>query len=232
MNPQRPHTQIALTALAVAGVVGALAAAAIADVTVYKSNFSTRAEVDELKKAGGKKCKRKFVNKKKGSSMRAVVKEGPSTCSFRPPVQGDGALPDHAFRVDAKLGKATAKSVRKAAFLGVSARAGGGGVGYELRVFPKGRRFELSRGPSGAGFPLSGRTKKIKGINKRNSLRLFVNGSQVRAVVNGDELAQVSDPDPGQVSGTKLRFSVGHDRSTKKDVVAVFKKVKVAVPNP
>ncbi len=227
MTPGRP-TRTALIALATAVVAGAVAVAALASVTVYTNDFSSRAAVKETKKAGGKKCGRKFKN----GSMRAVVDKGPTECTFRPPVQGDGVLPDYEIRVDGKVGRSIAKSVRKSAFLAVELRAGAGGVGYTLRVFPGSGRFELARTPNGAEFPVRGTEDAIDGIGKRNSLRLIATGAVVRALVNGKEVAEVTDPDPGEVSGTKLRFALGNNRDSGKDVVGTFKKVSIAVPEP
>jgi hypothetical protein len=227
MNAGRP-TRTALIALATAALAGVVAVAALASVTVYTNDFSSRADVKEINKAGGKKCARKLKN----GAMRAVVEKGPTECSFRPPVQGDGILPDYEIRVDGKVGKSIAKSVRRAAFLAVQVRAGAGGVGYTLRVFPEKGRFELVRAPGGDKFPVKGTEEAIDGIGKRNSLRLIATGAVVRALVNGKEVAEVTDPDPGEVSGPKLRFALGNDRDSGKDVVGTFKKLSVAVPEP
>jgi hypothetical protein len=211
-----------------------LAATALASVSVYDNDFSSRSEVKELKKSGGKQCARKFVQKGAKRTMRVTVKAGPATCSLRPPVQADGALPDHELRVDAKIAKSTAKSARKGAFLGASLRVGGNGIGYLLRVFPETGRFKLTRVPGGGGgdFPADGTSEAIAGVGKKNTLRLSAEGATVRAVINGTEVAQVTDSDPGAVSGRKLRFAVGNDKQTGKAVVATVKKVTVAVPDP
>jgi hypothetical protein len=220
---------------AISGVLAALlAATALASVSVYDNDFSSRSEVKELKKSGGKQCARKFVQKGSKHTMRVTVKQGPATCSLRPPVQGDGALPDHELRVDAKIAKSTAKSARKGAFLGASLRVGGNGVGYALRVFPETGRFKLTRVPGGGGgdFPADGTSDAIAGIGKKNTLRLIAEGADVRALINGTEVVQVTDSDPGAVNGRKLRLAVGNDKQTGKAVIGVVKKVTVAVPDP
>lgn len=226
------RTRTVLIGAAIAALTAALAATAFAAVTVYDNDFSSRAEVNEVKKSGGKKCGRKFVHKGKRKSMRATVKEGPTTCSFRPPVQGDGELPNFELRLDAKIAKSTKESARKGAFLGVSVRVGGGGVGYHLQVFPHTDKFKLTRGPNSNAFPVNGTEGAIAGIGKKNTLRLSVQGARVRATVNGTELADITDNDPGAVSGSKLRFAVGNERSSGKDVIGTVKNVRVTVPDP
>ena len=228
-TPTRRRT--ALLALATATVAGAVAAVALANVVVYRNDFSTRAEVRELTKSGGKKCKRKQVGKRKNSALKVTVTRGPATCSFRPPVAGDRAAPDHDVRAFAKITKASAKAVRRSAFLSLEVRLGGGG-GYELRVVPKSKRFHLTRRPNGDGFPVRGRSDAVNRIGKRNKLRLVAFGARVRAYVNGRRVAAVSDPNPDQVSGTRLRFGIGHERRTGKNLIARFARVSIAVPDP
>jgi hypothetical protein len=227
----RPRTSRTLIALAALALAGAVATVAFADVVVYKNGFSSRAEVDEMKKSGGKKCKRKFVRKGKKRFMRATLTKGPGACSMRPPVQGDDVLPDYTLQVKGKLAKATPKSVLKSAYLAVAGRAAGQS-GYELRVFPKRRRFQLVRTPDGAEFPVKGTSSAIGKVGKKNALRISFSGARVRAIVNGREVADVADPDPGDVTGTKLRFAVANNRKSGKNTVAAFQKLKVAVPEP
>jgi hypothetical protein len=215
---------IAATAIAAAGVGTAMAA-----VTIYDNGFGSRAEFKEIfKSGGGKRCDRSW--RKKGKSMRAAVKRSPTTCSFRPPVQGDNELPNHAVTIAGKILKRTDKGLRGGAFVEVTVRAGGGGVGYTLRVFPQKKRFELRRGPSSAGFPMRGKSNAIKKVNKRNQLRLIASGAVVRALVNGKQVARVDDANPGQVSGRKIRFAIGSQKQKRGSVAATFKKVAVAVP--
>jgi hypothetical protein len=229
---RRTRTRTGLITAAIGALAAALAATALGAVAVYDNDFSSRSEVKEVKKSGGKACGRKFVKKGKRKTMRAIVKKGPATCSFRPPVQGDGELPDFELRLDAKIAKSTKESVRRRAFLGVSVRVGGSGVGYELHVFPHNDRFRLSRGPNSNAFPVTGTEGAIAGVGKKNTLRLSVEGARVRATVNGAEVADVTDTDPGAVSGRKLRFAVGGERNSGKDVVGVVKNVRVTVPDP
>lgn len=218
-------------ALAGALLLSAALGSALASVSVYDNNFSSRAEYREMiKSGGGKRCERKF--RRKSEAMLASVKRSPTTCSFRAPVEGDNELPNHELTLVGKVLKKTPKSLRGGAFLELTARAGGGGIGYSLRVFPQKKRFELRRGPGGNGFPVTGKSNAINKVNKPNQLRLVATGSEVRALVNGDEVAKVNDSNPGQVSGRKMRFAVGSRKEKRGSVVATFKKLAVAVPDP
>jgi hypothetical protein len=202
---------------------------AFADFGVYANDFGSRTEFKEIiRSGGGKACDRRY--RKQSNSMVASVRRANTTCSFRPPVQGDGELPNHSVTLDGKILKKTVKSVRGGAFLEVTVRAGAGDTGYSLRVFPKKHRFELRRTPSGDGFPVRGKNKAIKGIDDRNLLRIAARGAKISASVNGTELAVVDDVNPGQVLGTKIRFSVGNAKQKSKPVVATFKRIAVAVP--
>ena len=223
-------TRVAIAAL-VAGSL-ALAASALAEVTVYENDFSSQGKFREIERSGGgKRCDKKYREKSK--VMLASVKRNPTTCSFRPPVQGDDSLPNHGVSVDAKVLKNTTKSVRGSVFIETTVRAGGGGTGYSLRIFPQRKRYELSRGPAGAGFPQSGKSSAIKKVNERNRIEIIATGAEIRAVVNGKEVAKVADSNPGQVQGRKVRFALGcRSKKKNKKVVATFKRVAVSVPNP
>ncbi len=217
---------IGATALLAAGI-----STALASVTVYSNDFGSQARYDEIARAGGgKRCDRGY--RKKSKAMRATVKVSPTTCSFRPPVQGDKELPNHKVTVEGKILKQTPKSVRGSAFIEVTVRAGGGNTGYSLRVFPQKQRFEFVRGPDGGDFPIDGKSDAIKKINERNALRVDATGAKIRAFVNGKEVASVDDGNLGQVAGTKVRFAIGSLSNKSKDTVGTFKRVAVAVPDP
>lgn len=228
-----PITRRLLGAVAACAALVAFAAVADASVAIYQNDFSSKAEYKELRKSGGgKKCGSRY--RKQAQTLVASVKKAPASCGFRPPVQGDGALPDHQLRLDAKLLPKTPKSARKRAFLSVELRAGAGGVGYQLKVFPKKKRYELTRSPGGGGggFPAKGKSGEINGIGERNRLTLQAFGARVRALVNGEEVADVSDDNPGQVDGQKLRIGLGAEQKAGKGAVAAFKKLRIAIPSP
>lgn len=210
-----------------------VASVALASATIYTNDFSSKGEYREIKRVGGKakRCDRSY--RERGEKMQVAVRRGPEKCAYAPPVQGDGPRPDHDFRATGKILKGTPKSVRRSAYLFVAARSGGSG-GYELKVFPKRGRFELIRTPSGggSGFPAEGSSDAIKGIGERNKLRLRAFGARVKAFVNKTEVADVTDTNPNELEGTKLRFGVGHGESSSKDVLACFDDLTLAVPSP
>ena len=217
-----------VTALLVAG-----GTAAVAAVVVYSNDMSSESEFDEiLRSGGGKRCDKKYREKSK--TMHASVKKTPTTCSFRPPVQGDNELPNQGVAVDGKILKKTPKVLRNKAFIEATVRAGGSSTGYSLRIYPQKQRFELKRGPAGGNFPAAGRSDAIKKINEKNRIEVIATGAEIRAVVNGKEVAKVNDSNPGQVAGTKVRFAIGSgsQRDTEKAVVGTFKRIAVSVPDP
>ena len=228
--PRRLKLSRALAAVAATALVAG-AATTLAEVPVYDNDMSSQGDFNEiLRSGGGKRCDKKYREKTK--VMHASVKKSPTTCSFRPPVQGDDELPNPSFAVDGKILKSTPKSMRGGAFIELTLRAGGSNTGYSLRIFPDRQRFELSRGPSGGGFPAQGENRAIKKVNERNRIELIATGAEIRAVVNGEEIAKVNDSNPGQVQGRKVRFALGSKSSKKKTVAATFKRVAVSVPDP
>ena len=229
MGPRR-RTTPAVALLAAALALG-LAATALAGVTVYKNNFSSEAEAKELRHSSGKHCAKRW--RQKAKSVRAQRNRGSGACGYRPPVEGDTAGPDHDFRVSEKLLKATPRGIRGSAYVSVAVRLGKSS-GYELRIFPKRHKFQLRRSPSGGGggFPATGTSQAIKGVNKPNVVLLKVVGNRVTARVNGTQLAKVTDSNAGQVDGRKLEVSIGSTRRSSKQVVATFDNLKLLVPNP
>jgi hypothetical protein len=229
LNGGQPRLRLTV-ALALALATSALLAALAFGVSVYSNDFSSEREYEQIvRSGGGKSCDR--VYRPKQNAMLVSVKKGPLTCGFRAPVVGDSELPNHAIGVESKLLSSTAKGVRDGAFLEVTLRAGGGGVGYTLRVFPTRKKFELKRGPGDGGeFPVRGKDKAIKGVNERNDVSLVARGAQISATINGKEVASVQDSNPGQVTGRKVRFAVGGQKSSSKDVAVVVRRLSVGVP--
>jgi hypothetical protein len=230
MTSSRTRWSIA-AAVAAVGLAATMAAVAVAT-TVYSNDFASQGLFDQIvRSGGGKHCKHNYRAKSK--TMHVSVHGGPATCSFRPPVQGDSELPDHIARVQGKVLKKTPSSARGGAFIELDVRAGGGGVAYSLLVFPEKKKFELLRGPKGGGdFPVRGKSKAINPTNKPNVLQLSALGAKIVATVNGKEVASVADSDPGQVTGRKVRFGIGTTKGSSKDVIAVVKRISVAVPTP
>jgi hypothetical protein len=219
-----------LVAVAVAAIVLAAigAGAALANVLVYSNSFGTHGAFSEIRKDGGKACERKYS--KKHELFTAKVKHAPRGCSFTVPVRGDSALPDHQVSVKAKVSKGTKpQKVRKGAYLAVILRLGGDHR-YELRVFPKTKRYQLLRKPDGGGFPVKGTSDVIKGIGKKNELRLKAFGANIKAAVNDKRLTSIHDSNPGQVDGKAIAFALGNRAHTSKPTMGSFDSVRVAVP--
>ena len=218
-----------LTLLTAAALTLVAAAAAFANVFVYRNNFSSRGEVRELSGAGAGACDKTW--RRGQETLKMEINRGPRACLLRLPVQGDNELPDHDLRAEFMVLSETPRSVRDAAYAALIVRSGGG-EGYELRVFPRQGRFALTKTPDGPAFPEQGNSPDIHGIGKRNVLRLQAFGTHVRAFVNGTKVADVDDPDPGDLEGTRLRVGLGHSEDSGKNVVGVLDNIRLAVPNP
>jgi hypothetical protein len=230
MGPHR-RTRSAVALLAATLALGLAAAVALGAVTVYKNNFSSKAEGKELSHTRGKHCNKRW--REKAKSVRARRNRGSGICGYRPPIEGDTERPDHDFRAKQVLLKTTPKSLRRSAYVAIAVRSSKSS-GYVLRIFPKRHRFELGRSPSGggSGFPAEGRNQAIKGVGKPNIVRLKVVGNRVTASVNGTQLASEVDSNAGEVAGRKLEVGVGSKRRSNKRVYATFDNLKLLVPNP
>jgi hypothetical protein len=229
MSFLRPRTALAIV-LATLGIGGAVA---VAEVVVYSNDMGNEAAFRQIvRSGGGKRCDKKYRDK--SEVMLASVKKTPTTCSFRPPVQGDDELPNQGVAIDGKILKETPKFLRNKSFLEVTVRAGGGNTGYTLRIYPKKQRYELSRGPGGGSFPATGKSDAIKKIDEKNRIEVIATGAEIRAEINGKEVAKLNDTNPGQVDGRKVRFAIGSgsQRDTEKTVVGTFKRIAVSVPDP
>lgn len=221
---------LAIVVAAVAILVGS-AALALGGVTVYKNSFGSKSQAKQLEKAsGGKRCVRGY--RERGGKLKLTAKRGPASCTVRPPLEGDLAMPDHEIRVTGViLKKQTPRAARRGAFLSAAVRVGGGDR-YELQVKPKGKRFKLTREPDAAGFPIRGKSRKIGAIGERNTLRLRAYGTKIRAFVNGKQVAVTDETNPGQVAGRKLAVGAGTTSGRNKPVVATLDNVAVQVPRP
>lgn len=224
----RATTKAILVVAAVAA--GALAATAGAAIVVYESDFSRRGEVKEIRKvSGGKACRRSW---REGESLLVTARRGPRDCTFRTPVIGDRPGPDHDVKVEGKITKATAKRVRRGAFVAVGVRAGQE-VGYRLEILPNRRRWRLLREPEGEEFPVRGEERRIERIGGTNELRLRVVGDRLNAWVNGERVVRgLTDPNAANVDGTRTTLALGTNRNAKKRTRGSFDKLKIRIPNP
>jgi hypothetical protein len=203
-------------------------ATATATIGVYVNNFANREAAKQILSAGGTHCERQW--NKKTQTFGVTVKRGPALCGYRPPVTSDGDQPDQILEAQARVTRHTPKSVRHDAYVGLSVR-NSASAGYELRVFPKGKRFSVKRNPDNGAFPVNGTAGGIRGINERNTLRLRAIGKHVKAFVNGHRIADVTDPSPGDVGGRKLEMLAGSTAHSKRDVIAVFDELHLGCPD-
>jgi hypothetical protein len=220
-----------ITALALAAVGAAfMAATALAGVTVYSNNFSSKREAKELRHAEGKNCNKDW--RKKAKSVIVTAKKGRTVCGYRPPVEGDADAPDHKFKAKEKLLKETPKSVRDGVYLGIAVRSAKD-TGYELQVFPSEHKFKLVRRAGDKVDVLEkGGSKAIEGTNKSNNMLLSAVGSKVVAKVNGKRLAKVGDRSSGQVDGRKVEVMLGYKKKRAKPASATFDNLQLQVPRP
>lgn len=212
-------------------IVAALAALFVASasgtvITVFKTSFDSRGDFEAIKALSGpaKQCKRDWRDE---SALGVTAKGGPVECSVSSPVTGDGAQPDQSVKVVAKVNKDTDDKVKESTYVGVVVRASRK-ENYELRIFPKARRFQLLK--SGEVIE-EDREKSIEGLATKNRLQLVADGSTVTAKVNGDLLATFKDKNADEVTGRQTGLSFGiTDKSKKGEGVALFDKLKVQVP--
>ncbi len=124
--------------------------------------------------------------------------------------------------------KKTSKKVRKQIYIGLAVRANAKSA-YELRIFPKGRRWKLLKNGDAVD---SGKNKKIAPLNKRERMRLQAIRSDVIARVNGQRLAKFHDNDPSEVRGRKTALTYGSEARSNKNGYGNFQNVKAFVPDP
>ena len=218
--------RIALTAT----LIGVLATAAVATagISIFKTSFSSRGEYSSIDRLSGasKTCKRSWRGK---TSLGVTVKGGEASCALSTPVEGDASKPNQIVKAVAVVTKNTDKKLRKDTYVGVAVRADRRGD-YELRIFPKSRRFQLVK----SGEVLEqGREKAIEGLDEKNRIEISAIGNAVAAKANGTRLAQFGDKDAAQVKGRKTAVVYGTTKRSKKaEGIGYFDKLKVQVPTP
>jgi hypothetical protein len=231
-----------ITALLVAGaaLVGFAAAAHAAPVTVALYLFSSQGDVQAFQKVQGAKCEKKW---RQNNSMQVTVGAGTTACAFRTSVVADSSdvRADHEIAATGFIGGATPKNRRKKSFVSVFARSSENS-GYELRVRPYARSWQLFRDPRGqAQGPTlfrSGKGKFIRPKGKPNllTLRAFDHGAAdttVVARVNSKVVLSFRDTGNSQPDGRRTAVGTGVKGSgSGTGVVGIFDNVAVRVPNP
>lgn len=218
--------RIALISTLIAAL--AVAAVASAGISVFKTSFSTRAEYQSLTKLSGsaKDCKRSWRRK---NSVGVLVKGGEVDCALATPVEGDAKRPDLIVKAVAVVTKKTDKKVRDSVYVGVAVRASRK-ENYELRIFPKARRWQLLKSGEVLG---EDREKSIGGLEEKNRLEISAIGKTVVAKANGKKLTEFKDKNVEQVAGKGTGLTYGDRKKSKKaEGAAYFDKLKVQVPVP
>jgi hypothetical protein len=228
MHGRLPTVTRGAILVAVLAATGAFAALALANVIVYQNSLATKADGKELHHFEGraKDCSRHV----RGGSLLVQV-TAKTTCGYRLPLEGDKRQPNHALHARFKLARATPNDLRRSTYVGLAVRLGGG-TGYTLRVLPQRHQFKLRRSPKGEGFPVSGRESGIKPVDGWNDLRLQAFGTKIVAVVNGKQIASVTDAAAGDVTGRKAEVFVGSNKASKAGAFGRIDDVRLTVPSP
>jgi hypothetical protein len=219
-----------ITAASVLFALAIGAGVALGDVAVYSNDFPSKASVADLQKVdGGRECARGWVKAERRLALE--ISGGEVRCVFATPVRGDTVMPAHALEVEATIPKGPSKSIRDDLVIVLGVR-GGSDVGYELRIVPATRAWELRRDPEGAGFPQVGSDQAIAGIGRLNRIALQAFGDRVTASVNGKVLVDgIADPAAGQVDGRSTTLGLLTDSEVRESVVATFDDLEVSIPD-
>jgi hypothetical protein len=211
------------------------AAVAAQTVGIYRNAMSTPGQRGQLSRVLGDDCKR-------GGSPRALrVQVGKRTdeCAYRTQVVGR----DLEILATERLLSGTPKRIRNRVFLGLTLRVGGGG-GYQLRVFPLQRKYQLvktTQTGERSFLAIGKQVRRIRGANKANKLRLRAfnmihtrdpDDARLLVYIGDKRFVNVVDDSAGPLRGRMTAVSVGTPRGFANGAAASFDDVIVRVPNP
>ena len=229
MSFSAPRSALAL-ATALALLAGG-AATSLAAVTVYSNDFGSRpSSTRSCAPAAASAATATTARSRK--VMLASVKKSPTTCSFRPPVQGDDELPNHGFAVEGKILKKTPKSMRDGAFIEVDRPRRRRRHRLHAADLPRSAALRARRGAGRRRLPGQGQERRDQADQRAQPARAGRHRRRDHRVRQRQGGREVNDTNPGQVPGRKLRFALGSQPDKEKTVVATFKRVAVAVPDP
>lgn len=217
-------------ALLVAGTAGA-----VRGFTIYGNDMATAAKKSQIRPSSGRNCDRG------GSAEALKVEVGERTreCVYRTPVIGR----DVEILATARLLSGTPREIRPRMFLSVNLRHDEGMGRYQLRVFPRQRKYQLLKVVPGQDIrflAVGKRISAIQGINKANKLRLRAfnlvgtrdkDDCRLLVYVNGKRLAVVVDKRSGGLQGRETSFSLG-SRRIGRGAIGSFDNVKIRIPRP
>ncbi|HEX2358612.1 MAG TPA: hypothetical protein VHH72_02215 [Solirubrobacterales bacterium] len=226
----------ALTVLCATAALGASLAHA-GPVTIALYTFQSQGDVLAFVKQAGAKCTKKWSQ---NMAMRINVGPGTNSCAFRSSVVGDSTDPGSDMEISATAQSSAPRQLQKKAYVGVGARVSEN-AGYELRVRPVARTWQLFRDPKGSAGPSlfrSGKGKFIRMGAKPNALllRAFDHGTtstQLIATVNGKAVVTATDGAADQPDGRRSTVAAGAKGTGPGDGIAgTFDNVAIKVPNP
>jgi hypothetical protein len=229
-----------LTALVALGATLALgvAVAQAGPVLVALYTFESSADASAFLKARGAKCTKKTGK----GNMPITVGPGTNSCAFRSSVVADSSdlAPDQEVSAVGNMGGRTPKKLQKKAYVAVNVRESDNS-GWELRVRPIARSWQLVRDPKGGPGPAvfrSGKGKFIRRASKPNALllRAFDYGTpntQILATVNGKAVVRFTDSGADQPDGRRNGVATGaKGTGAGTGIVGIFDDVAIKVPNP
>jgi hypothetical protein len=243
-----------VTAFALAG--GAVAAQA-APIPVAQYSFATQGDVGAFSNvSAGGKCAKKWRNR---MALGVTLGAGTNSCVLRTSVVADSSdlAPDQIISAVVGIGRGGSAKLQKKAYQGVAVRQSET-AGYELRVFPVAKKWQVYRDPKGTGGPVllgsgsgsfiksgteskapqQGEDGEMQKDAKTNNiaLRAFDFGgtsTSVTATINGRNVLSNSDTGMDQPDGRRSAITTGvKGTGAGAGVVGVFDDVTVQVPNP
>ena len=234
----RPNLKLTISAALLALVLTAVAAqAGPVNVAVYR--FHSQAEVDSFYKVKGAKCAKKW---RKRNTLGLRVGKGTNACGFRSSVVADSQDPgaDQEMAAAVNLAVATPAAMRNRIYLGLAVRESNT-AGYEFRLLPGARRWQLWRDPRGAArrtLLKAGGGNFIRRPGARNNilLRAFDYGTATTyllAKVNGRRVFTGRDTSAGAPNGRRTVVKIGSKgKKSANRAVGAFDNVAIRVPNP
>lgn len=212
-----------ITLIATAAFALFFASVALGQVTIYENKVEGRAAFESVKAFAGKNCKKQW---RKKQSLGVIVDGGRQDCSWRLPLEGDSKQPDHIIQALGKVSNGTDNKAKEGTYIGLGVRANRK-QGYEMRVFPKSRKWMFIRNRQ---LVAEGRERAIGAIGKKNVMRLATEGNNVVARVNNEVLIAFKDKEADGVRGRKALLVSGIDSRTKKDAFGLFDSIKLILP--
>jgi hypothetical protein len=246
-----------LTALIAACGLLACGVAAVqaAPIPVAQYTFATQGDVSAFTSAstGGGKCAKKWRNM---MALGVTLGAGTNACVLRTSVVADSSdvAPDQIISAVVSLGRGGTAKLQRKAYQGVALRQSDT-AGYELRVLPVAKKWQVFRDPKGTGeavllasgtgsFIRSGaegtpgkQGEGAKGAKSNNiALRAFDFGgtsTSLVATINGRNVLSNTDTGMDQPDGRRSAITAGvKGTGAGTGIVGVFDDVTVQVPNP